>query len=47
MEQLDEGLRLQVQDALIPSDKLQLLSNDMLGKGEFIVRHFRMVSFNY
>ncbi|XP_077983307.1 hepatocyte growth factor receptor-like isoform X2 [Glandiceps talaboti] len=35
MEQLDEGLRLQVQDALIPSDKLQLLSNDMLGKGQF------------
>ncbi|XP_077977340.1 hepatocyte growth factor receptor-like [Glandiceps talaboti] len=33
-EQLDEGLRLKVQDALIPSDKLQLLSNYTLGKGK-------------
>ncbi|XP_077977353.1 hepatocyte growth factor receptor-like [Glandiceps talaboti] len=35
MEQLEDGLRLQVQDALISNDKLQLLSNDMLGKGQF------------
>ncbi|XP_077994510.1 hepatocyte growth factor receptor-like [Glandiceps talaboti] len=35
LEQLDEGLRLQVQDSLISSDKLQLMSTDILGKGQF------------